>query len=191
MIFFKKIKYNKLSDSELVHQYSESGNTEFVGELFTRYSHLVYGVCLLYLKNRSDAKDAVLSIFEKLITDLKKHKISNFKNWLHSVSRNYCLIQIRGKNRATLRETIFSNEHENETISTFEYEINKNDEEFKEVHNAIQELKAEQKICIELFFLQQKSYAEIIETTGFSSDQVKSYIQNGKRNLKNILITKP
>jgi RNA polymerase sigma factor (sigma-70 family) len=190
MIFFRKIQYQKLSDVELVTYYSKYGKPEYVGELFSRYSHLVYGVCLYYLNNRSDAKDAVLSIFERLLSDLKTNEISNFKAWIHTVSRNFCLVQIRGKNRSTLRNHIFSNEFENELTHQPDFEFKQDDKTYKEVYTAINELNKEQKLCIELFYLQNKSYNEIVIITGFTPDQVKSYIQNGKRNLKNILITK-
>ena len=48
-------------------------------------------------------------------------------------------------------------------------------------------LNPEQKQTVELFYLQEKSYKEIVDQTGFSMNDVKSYIQNGKRNLKIML----
>lgn len=189
MVFFKKIRYDKLSDVELIKKYSETDNSEYVGELFSRYSHLVYGVCLFYLKNRNESKDSVLDIFERLLKDLKTHDISNFKSWLHSVTRNYCLTKIRNKSRLSLREQIFSDQYENESTLQPDFDET-NHEDFKKVYTAIQRLNSEQKKCIELFFLQNKSYAEIVEHTGFTSDQVKSYLQNGKRNLRNLLTNK-
>jgi RNA polymerase sigma factor (sigma-70 family) len=190
MIFFKKIQYQKLSDVELINYYSKYDKPEYVGELFSRYSHLVYGVCVYYLNNRSDAKDAVLSIFEKLLNDLKVNEITNFKAWIHAVSRNYCLVQIRGKKRSTIRNHIFSNEFGNELSHQPEIDVIKDDGDYKEVYAAINKLNKEQKLCIMLFYLQNKSYNEIVISTGYTPDQVKSYIQNGKRNLKNILIEK-
>jgi len=190
MIFFKKIQFHTLSDAELVKQYLKYGKSEYVGELFSRYSHLVYGVCLSYLNNRSDAKDAVLSIFERLIKDIQVNEITNFKAWLHTVSRNFCLIQIRGKNRSFIRDHIFSNEYENELTYQPDFDIGNEDDDYKEIYAAIKELNKEQQLCIELFFLQNKSYNEIVASTGYTHDQVKSYIQNGKRNLKNLLIPK-
>ena len=52
---------------------------------------------------------------------------------------------------------------------------------------SLEELNPEQKQCLILFYLEKKSYQEISENTGFSLMQVKSYIQNGKRNLKILL----
>ena len=185
MIFFRKIKYDQLSDEELIRRYSSSENTEYVGELFSRYSHLVFGICLNFLKDRNDSKDAVITIFERIIHELKKQEVDKFKNWLFSVSRNYCLNQIRSKNRLSLREKIFSDEFENEIVS--ETELTDNEQEVEIIQQAIKELKEEQSICIHLFYFEQKSYADIVVETGYSNEQVKSYIQNGKRNLKNIL----
>lgn len=189
MIFFKKIRYNKLTDSELLILYKNGKNTEVVGELFSRYSHLVYGVCLNYLKNQQNAKDAVLSIFENIINDLMSVDIENFKAWLYIVTRNYCLMQIRTKQRQMLREKIFSDEFESEILPN-EFDFIKNSNEYNEVYMAINKLNNEQRICIELFYLQNKSYSQIIEITNFSNNQVKSFIQNGKRNLRNILTLK-
>lgn len=190
MIFFKKIQFHKLSDAELVKQYLQHGKSEYVGELFSRYSHLIYGVCLHYLNNRSDAKDAVLSIFERLIKDIQVHEITNFKAWLHTVSRNFCLVQIRGRNRSSIRNHIFSDQYENELVYQPDFEISKEDKDYDEVYAAIKELNKEQQLCIDMFFLQNKSYNDIVSCTGYTHDQVKSYIQNGKRNLKNLLISK-
>lgn len=189
MIFFKKIRFINLTDSELLNLYKNSGNTEVVGELFSRYSHLVYGVCLNYLKNQQIAKDAVLSVFENIIKDLKNIEIENFKAWLHAVTRNYCLMQLRTKQRQLLREKIFSDELESEVLPQ-EFDFIKNCNEYDEVYLAINKLDNEQKTCIELFYLQNKSYSQITEITNFSNNQVKSYIQNGKRNLRNILTLK-
>lgn len=189
MIFFKKIRFNKLSDSELVSLYAKSGNSEYVGELFTRYSHLVYGVCLVFLKNRDEAKDAVISIFEQLLKDLKTTEIKNHKAFLHTVAKNYCLSKKRGTQRLLRREQIFADDIDMETLPA-EFEIKKEDSDYEVLHSAINKLIDEQKICIKLFFLHKKSYSEITEITSFNTNQVKSYIQNGKRNLRNILTSK-
>lgn len=189
MIFFKKILFNNLSDSDLLKLYKSSGNSEYVGELFSKYSHLVFGVCLYYFKNKQIAKDAVLSIFEKILQDLKKVEIENFKAWLHTVTRNYCLVQLRTHQRRLLREKIFSDEND-DNILPFEAEEIKDENNIDQIYSAINNLEKEQKICIELFYLQNKSYVEIAEVTNYTNNQVKSYIQNGKRNIRNYLNAK-
>jgi len=160
-----------------------------VGELFKRYTDFVFLVSMKYLKNEERSKDAVMQIFEKLFTDLLKHKIENFKPWLHMVVRNHCLgllrkDQSRQKNENSIKvEFDFMESDEDEhLIIEKEHENSINN-----LEKALKQLKSEQKECVELFYLQEKSYIEITELTGYPVKKVKSYIQNGKRNLKLIM----
>lgn len=178
------------SDTELVYQYKQTGDSSFVGVLFQRYTHLIFGVCVKYLKDEDDAQDASMQIFEKLLVDLKKHEIQQFKAWLHMVCKNYCLMQLRSgatklKHAKEMHKDLvgfMESEHELHLIP-------KNTKEIQLTHmeECMQGLNAEQKLCIELFFLQEKSYQEVTEATSFTMNNVKSYIQNGKRNLKNCM----
>lgn len=180
-------KYNAYSDLELIAEYKNTKNNLFIGILYKRYSHLVLGLSLKYLKNEDEAKDAVMQIFEKLFKDLLKHQIEFFKSWLYTYSKNFCLMIIRTR-QAKLKKEI---ELESNADLFMETEsglhLNKAEEkerQFVALESAINELKDEQKKCIDLFYLKDKSYVEIAEITGFSINEVKSYIQNGKRNLK-------
>lgn len=159
----------------------------FVGILYTRYSHLVLGLSLKYLKDEDEAKDAVMQIFERLMIDLLKHEITYFKSWLYTYSKNHCLLIIRTK-QSKLKKEIDLQIHADSFMET-ENELHPNTAEEKEkqytaLELAINELNEDQKKCIELFYLQNKSYNEIVDITGFSQNEVKSFIQNGKRNLK-------
>jgi RNA polymerase sigma-70 factor (ECF subfamily) len=148
--------------------------------------HLVYGVCLKYLENRDDAKDAVTSIFEKLIIDLPKHDVDNFKSWLYVLTKNFCLMKIRSGKSATRKMEAWQAEQEVFVESVDE--LHPIDEDENEMNHALQEcikkLKGEQQQCIILFYYENKSYKEITEKTKIDEKKVKSYIQNGKRNLK-------
>ena len=143
--------------------------------------HLVYGVCMKYFRDEDDSKDAVMQIFEKLLLDLKKHEVQNFKGWLHTVAKNYCLMQLRKKNPETpLTDNLIV---ENEIV------LHRDEEQHLEerltlMEEAIAQLNEQQKICVELFYLKEKCYKEISELTGYTMNDVKSFIQNGKRNLK-------
>lgn len=182
-----RLKKDSLADdSSLIESYRHSGDKEIIGILFERYAHLVLGVCMKYLKNEEDSKDAVIQIFEKLMIDLKKYNINKFSGWLHSVAKNYCLMQLR--NNASLH-----NRTEELTDRHFFMESEgrwHQEDSFPEEHYlnnlgpAIQTLSIEQRICIELFYLKEESYQDIADLTGYSLSHVKSYIQNGKRNLK-------
>jgi len=190
MRLFKTKNITSFSDTELIAEYKRKSDNEVIGELYKRYSHLVYGVCLKYLKNEDESKDAVIQIFENLMEDLLKHDINNFKSWLHSVTRNHCLMFLRKQ------QTVLKREHEYEyyaeSESTNEISFAPHEKEVKEnlltgLEKAMTHLKEEQRICIELFFLKEKRYEEVAEITGYTTKQVKSYIQNGKRNLANYL----
>jgi len=177
-------KYNNYSDNDLINKFLESGDNLFIGLLYERYGHLVLGLCIKYLKNKDEAQDLVIQIFTDLIKDLKKHKIQFFKSWLYVYSKNFCLMELRKRQRELKKELeLKENVH---LIMDFS-----NPEHLKEKENqivlmelAIEQLNTEQKLCIELFYLKNKSYNEIIEITGYSNNEVKSHIQNGKRNLK-------
>jgi RNA polymerase sigma-70 factor (ECF subfamily) len=173
---------SNLSDVELIVRYKESDDLGIVGILYNRYMTLVYGVCMKYLKDREESRDAVMQIFEKLITSLKEHEIAHFKSWLYVTSRNHCLMALRARKRQQSEEvpTEFMENglllHLNEEPE-IEYDLAKLDK-------CIQHLAMEQKDCVTLFYMQQKCYKEIVALTGFDDKKVKSYIQNGKRNLK-------
>ncbi len=180
----------QLSDNELIAEYKKSGDKNLVGELYERYTRFVFLVSMKYLKDEDLSKDAVMQIFEKLFDDLKKHDIQNFKAWLHVVTKNFCLLHLRGETYKTKKTTEYKKEQpklmENDAVLHLETE-NENERKLSQLSDAINELNEEQKLCVDLFYLQEKSYNEIADTTGFTLNQVKSYIQNGKRNLKNLL----
>lgn len=190
MRLFKSKNIVKYSDNELIDEYKTKQDAQLIGELYKRYSHLVFGVCMKYLKNESEAEDSAIQIFENLLEDLLKHDIKNFKSWLHSVTRNHCLMFLRKQQTVLKREKEY--EHTltdfTEPESNFEpHEKETQEKMLTSLEKAIEYLKEEQKICIQLFFLQEKRYEEVAEITGFSIKQVKSYIQNGKRNLANYM----
>ncbi|CAN5568543.1 sigma-70 family RNA polymerase sigma factor [soil metagenome] len=178
---------NKYDDLQLVAEYKQTGNNQFVGELFKRHTHLIFGVCMKYLKNEDDAQDASMQIFEKLLVDLKKHEVQQFKAWLHMVCKNFCLMQLRSgasklKRTKEMQKDLASfMESDTELHLTVE---NTKEMQLTFMEECIKGLNEEQKLCVELFFLQEKSYQEVTELTSYNMNNVKSFIQNGKRNLK-------
>lgn len=182
-----------LSDEELVHRYRNSHDPAYVGELYVRYTHLVYGVCLKYFQNDADAQDAVMQIFEKLIKELKKHHVDTFKPWLHTVVKNHCMMQFRKDAVETKREAELKKTVKDTVENTDTDHLDKEDEKelmILYLSTGMDTLKEEQRKCIELFYLKDMSYQQITEETGYSMNEVKSYIQNGKRNLKNFITEK-
>jgi RNA polymerase sigma factor (sigma-70 family) len=181
-------KYNHITDQELLEKFNADHNNEWLGILLERYTLLLLGVCMKYLKNEDDARDSVQQIFLKVIQELHKYKVEYFKSWLYMVAKNYCLMKLRdkhGKIPVEINEKLMSSPEE----ETDRQALIQNDETYDMMEEALKELNPEQQQCVTLFYLQKKTYQEINEMTGFSMLQVKSYIQNGKRNLK-ILIEK-
>ena len=190
MLFKKKPDIKALDDDALVAAYKKYGQPVYLGELYERYAHMVLLVCMKYLKDEAQSEDAVMHIFEKLIADLKRYEVRRFKYWIHTVAKNHCLVLIdkRQKQRHKIdeyRETAQALV-ESDPFPSLNGE-DPREIELRELEAAIKLLNEEQQICVELFYLQQKCYKEVSETTGYSLKQVKSYIQNGKRNLKNHL----
>ena len=178
-------RYAHLTDQELLEKFYTERDNHWIGIVLQRYTLLLFGVSMKYLKNEVEAQDAVQQIFLKAITELNKYKVEYFKSWLYMVCKNYCLMKIRdrqGKRPTEIRESMVLIAEENNT----DYLLNK-DRVLDIMEMTLEELNPDQKDCIKLFYLEKQSYQEISERTGFSLMQVKSYIQNGKRNLKLLL----
>ena len=189
MLFIKSRNTSSFSDEDLVIKYKASEDVFYVGELFKRYTHLAFGVCMKYLKDEEESKDAVMQVFEKLLTDLKKHEVENFKSWLYSVCKNFCLMKLRKHQFQIPLDSIAEN-----SASFMEFDTNLHlldDKEVKllQLEDAVACLDKEQRVCVELFYLKEKSYVEITQETGYTLNEVKSYLQNARRNLK-IYMTK-
>lgn len=174
--------HKNLPDPELIALFKASGDNAVLGELYNRYMSMVYGVCLKYLKDREESRDAVMQLFEKLVTTLKEHEVSNFKSWLYVTARNHCLMQLRARKGRNIQE-ISPLLMENGALPHPEEEPDL-EANVRKLEKCIDELGSEQKWCVQLFYLQQKCYKEITTLTGYDDNKVKSYIQNGKRNLK-------
>ena len=182
MAFLKNIPTNALPDKELVNLFRTSGNMEVLAVLFQRYMDLLYGVCLKYLKQPETAKDAVMQIFEELVTKLPKHEVDNFKSWLYTLAKNYCLMQLRTpKNLKTTEFKVESMQLEEEAHLNG---IQLKEENLQKLERCLQTLSTEQKKAVELFYLQNKCYKEIADATGIEWNKIRSFIQNGRRNLK-------
>jgi len=189
MALFKPSNIKDFTDRELVYEYQKTRHKKYVGELFERYSHLVYGVSLKYLKNVPEAQDNVMVVFEKLMKDLEKTDVQNFKAWIHVVTRNQCLMKLRKQSKTVSREQDIETIEHSLASDSDQEEKKLKEQQLTQLEEAILELKPEQKQCVELFYIQQKCYQDVAEITGFTLKQVKSFIQNGKRNLK-IILTK-
>lgn len=173
----------KLNDAQLLSLHSESNHNEYLGVLYTRYTPLIYGVCLKYLRDSEDASDAVIAIFEELVDKVKRYQINEFRTWIYSVTKNYCLQQLR-RTGNEISTDFSSRVVENDDVTHLLNEKKNDEARYQVLENCIKKLPAEQRKCIEMFFYGNKSYADIAVETVYPLKRVKSYIQNGKRNLK-------
>ncbi len=180
-------KHSHLTDNELVLKYKTTGDKVFVGELYKRYTHLILGMCINYFKDKDIAKDMVLQIFEKLFDELLKREVDSFKAWLTFVVRNYCISELRKKQTQLNRDLEYQYELKNQLCEKSIDELLEEEKKLEALEKAMGCLNPFQKNCIELFYLENRSYTQIVEMTGYSVNEVKSYIQNGKRNLKMII----
>ena len=179
------------SDGKLISLYREKQDPEILGALYKPYMYLVYGICLKYLKNREDSQDAVMQIFEILVRDILKYEIRNFKSWLYGVSRNFCLMKLRKEISERHRHDDLSDEIFMESTYVLHPVEEQDDEELQvRLKDCLEQLKEEQRRCVELFYYQQHCYKEIAAEMNLEENRVKSFIQNGKRNLKICLESK-
>ena len=182
MSFLKNIQSLPQSDEELVRLYKQTGDLNCLAQLYQQYMDLVYGVCLKYLKDDEDAKDSTLIIYEELVIKLKKHEVANFKSWMYQLAKNHCLMKLRSEkkwSKVNIDVSLVQNEENVHLNGELEKEEN-----FKQLSFCLEQLGNEQRAVLELFYMQGKCYKEIVEQTGIEWNKVRSFIQNGRRNLK-------
>lgn len=181
----KHIEKSPQTDEELMLAFKESGDQEVLAKLYLRYTDLVYGTCLKYLKDPESAKDAVMNIYHELLTKLQKHEVDNFKSWLYVLAKNHCLMQLRSAKK------MFTVEFDQSVMQSEDFghldAVMEKEKDFLKLSDCIEELNEDQKQTIRLFYLENKCYNEITEKTGMEWNKVRSLIQNGRRNLKNCM----
>jgi len=179
--------HKHITDQELLERFYADRDNQWLGILLERYTLLLLGVCMKYLKNEELARDSVQQIFLKAITELQKYKVEYFKSWIYMVAKNHCLMQLRdkpGKNTIEVRDSMPAEASEPDKESLL-----LNEKTYEYMDEALNELNADQQLCVTLFYMEKKSYQQIADQTGYSMMQVKSHIQNGKRNMR-LLIEK-
>ncbi len=182
MAFLKTISSSPLPDAALVERFKQTGDVAVLGTLYERYMDLVYGVCLKYLQDGERAKDSVLQLFEELIVKVQKHEIETFKPWLYQVAKNHCLMQLRSDKKFVKAAVDIS-------VVQKEEPLHLNGEpdgeaRLETLQHCLATLNTEQRQAVELFYLQGKSYKEIVPLMGIDVAGVRSFLQNGRRNLK-------
>lgn len=186
MFFRRSSKQVKKTDDELLRLYKASGDTGYLGELYERYLHLIFGVCMKYLRDEEESKDMSMHIFEKLVETIRSAEVQNFGGWLHVLAKNECLMLIRSRKYKMAKASVEIKEDKNMDLAYALHPVEEGSLEIKlqELEHSMETLPPEQKECIRLFYLEQKCYKSIAKLTGYELKKVKSYIQNGKRNLR-------
>ncbi|HYK77391.1 MAG TPA: sigma-70 family RNA polymerase sigma factor [Daejeonella sp.] len=174
--------FSEIDELSMLREYRRTGDLNVLGKLYGQYMHLVYGLCLKYFKDEEQSKDAVMQIFEQLVSKLRVHEVSNFKSWLYTLARNYCLMALRVSSKHEMLR-MDENFMENEAVVHLDIDDTK-ERKLNMLENCLEKLPEEQQKTVRLFYLEQKCYKEVSEITGYDLNKVKSYIQNGKRNLK-------
>ena len=172
-----------MDEKQLLQYYKETGSLDALGKLYAPYMSLLYGVCYKYLQDAEQSQDAVMQIFDELINKLRVYEVDNFKSWDYVYARNFCLMQLR-KNKQITKVDIEENLYESEKMLNDDDEKKWGEQDFEKLESCIAGLNQEQELCIRMFYLEQKCYKDIAEQTGHDIAKVKSYIQNGRRNLK-------
>lgn len=174
-------QHNEISDNELLEKYYSEADNYWLGILLQRYTLLLLGVCMKYLKNEEEAKDAVQQVFLKVLNELPKYRVAYFKSWVYMVAKNHCLMKLRDKGKYTteINDTLLATPESSDKLAIAEKEL-----QYDQMAAALLLLNKEQQECVSMFYLQKKSYQQISSNTGYSVMQVKSHIQNGKRNIK-------
>lgn len=177
---------SSLNDDELLAKYQGTSDLDFLAELFSRYSHLIYGVCLKYMQDQELAKDVSMEIFDLLQEKIPGTEINNFGAWLYVLVKNKCLMSLRKQSKQDEKEKesvlFMESEQIEHHVVEIDYEVSE-----RILRNCLDKLSSEQKKCIRLFYYEEKCYKQVANLTGFTLKKVKSYLQNGKRNLKNCI----
>lgn len=185
------------TDAALLTRYRALGNVHDVGTLYERHMTAVLAVARRYLRDEADAQDAVMQLFEQLVEKLRRHEVENFPAWLHATARNHCLMQLRARQRAgpaaggalvvhfpdaAGMESAAARHQEDSAGEAAEAE--EHEQQLQRLESTLAELPPDQRQCLELFYLEKKSYREVAALTGLDLKAVKSHLQNGKRNLR-------
>lgn len=176
-MFLRNKTAPSLTDEELVAQL-RAGDRSSLGVLWDRYAHLLFGMAMKYLKDVEAGKDAVMGLFAELPALMGKHEVQKFRPWVHTVMRNHCLMVLRKADpQVRMDPALIEQEDQGEEAALHEASL-------QELEAAIARLPEGQEICIRLFYLERNSYQQVAERTGYPLEQVRSHLQNGRRNLR-------
>ncbi len=166
------------TDEEVIITYKTTGKKSVLAPLFKKYNEKLFGLAYYYLHERESAMDTVMDTFEVVLKTIDNKDITYYKGWLMSICRNLCLKKIRDEKKFDELKEISDNSMESDVDRVYK------DETIEKILEYVPQLKEGQRICIHEFYLLGKSYDEISASQGMTFKEVKSNVQNGKRNLR-------
>lgn len=178
-----------LTDEDLLNRYYEQGDSQWLGHLLQRYTIMLLGVSMKYLKNEEAARDSVQQVFLKVIPELSKYRVTYFKSWIYQIAKNHCLMQLRDQKKWGIPLPAKEMTVEGDVSIDLQHWTDQ-EKTYDSLEVAIRSLSEEQRVCVTLFYLKKMSYRQVAAETGYSIPMVKSHIQNGKRNLRIALVHK-
>ena len=181
------------SDKELLSKYRDTKDQKWLSQLFGRYVQLIYGVCLRYTPDVREAEDFTMEIYQKVADKALTHQIKSFKSWVYVVSKHHCLEHIRkitGRRIESFDPNFMQMQSEFHPIDEMEDKMVM-EAKFEVMEHCLKKLNDLQKLSIELFYYKNKSYVEIANLIEDEVSQVRSYLQNGRRNIKKCIERNP
>ena len=155
-----------------------------MSDFFVLYREDVLGLCYYYTRDVELSKDLTMDTFETYLKRGKKGPVINdIKSYLLGIARNLCMAHFKKSKRTqSIEESVLQfMEYEDENAPNGEEVIDR-------LMMSMCKLTTDQRRCVELFFIKGCSYNQISKKLNFSYNEVKSFIQNGKRNLKKLMI---
>ena len=180
------IGFGEQSDDELLSRYRSTKDQKWITQLFGRYVQLIYGVCLRYTPDVREAEDFTMEIYQKVSDKALTHQIKAFKSWVYVVSKHHCLEQIRkvtGRRIESFDPDFMQLRAELHPMDDMTDKLALEDK-YDRMEYCLKQLNELQKKSIDLFYYQNKSYSEIAKIIEDEVSQVRSYLQNGRRNIK-------
>lgn len=151
-----------------------------------------YYLALQYMKNEEAAKDVLQEAYMKAFSKLDMlEKPEAFSGWLGTIVGNTAKNMLVKKN-----PMLFSDIAVNDEDESFEYQIEDDNVEYQPetaytrqetqelVHELMDTLSEEQRMCLLMFHIEGTSIKEIAATLDCSENTVKSRLNYGRKNIK-------
>lgn len=165
------------SETELVTELLARRDGRIFEELYRRSRRKIFGVCFNLLGEAAAAEDACHDAYIRAWEKLDSLRGSDFTAWVRRIAANRCYDELRRRRPDELDE----NHPEPATDHRIDRSVIAR-QELDRAIDVIASLEEHQRRVFLLRHIDHHSYEEISEATGFDAKQVKSYLQNARRN---------